>query len=193
VLNGHKIIDPTIIQSSLNSIDDSLAGLTTGTLENNQVRHRINVTGAYSFVEGALKGLRLNAGVQYRGHAKNGSRDARIKFGLPDNVTPTTLQNTQAAFDYLWTPPLWKSTVTLGANYTRRFGKYQTRFQVNITNPLNDLDPIWGRSGPSGTGGSTFTTLTTNQLFAGNPRIQVLNSFQQPDPRKITFTTTVSF
>ena len=194
IMNGHTILDPTQIVTALQNIDNSLNGLTTGTLENNQVRHRINVTGAYSFREGVLKGLRVNAGVQYRGHAKNGSRDARIKFGLPDNVTPTTLQNTQAAYDYLWTPPLWKSTITLGANYTTRlFQKYQTRFQINVTNPLNDLDPLWGRSGPSGNGGSTYTTLTTNQLFAGNPRLQVLNSFQNPDPRKITFTTTVSF
>ena len=37
------------------------------------------------------------------------------------------------------------------------------------------------------------TLLTTNQLFAGNPRVQVLNSFVNPDPRKITFSTTVSF
>ena len=42
---------------------DALIGLTTGTLENQLVRHRINATGAYSFREGVLKGLRLNAGV----------------------------------------------------------------------------------------------------------------------------------
>jgi Ca-activated chloride channel homolog len=193
VLNGHTVIAPDIIQSSLNSIDNNLAGLTTGTLENNQVRHRINLTGAYSFREGRLKGLRVNAGVQYRGHNKSGSRDARIKFRLPDNVAPTTQQNTEAAFDYLWTAPTWKNTLTAGANYTRRFGRYQTRFQLNVTNLLNDLDPIWGRSGPSGNGGSAYTLLTTNQLFAGNPRVQVLNSFVPAEPRKFTFTTTISF
>ncbi len=193
LVNGRRILDPTIIQSAINNIDNSLAGLTTGTLENQLSRHRVNITGAYSFREGTLKGLRLNGGVQYRGHGKSGSRDARLKFNLPDNVTPTVLQNTQAAFDYLWTAPAWKSTINLGANYTRRIGKYQTRFQLNVTNPLNNLDPIWGRSGPSGNGGSAYTLLTTNQLFAGNPRVQVLNSFVNPDPRKFIFSTTVSF
>jgi len=193
VLNGHTIIAPDIIRTALNNIDNSLNGLTPGTLENNAVNHRINAAAAYSFSEGMLKGFRVNAGVQYRGYGKNGSRDARIKFGLADNVTPTTLQNTQAAWDYLWTPPSWKSTITAGANYTRRFGKYTTRFQLNVTNLLNDLDPIWGRSGPVGNGASAYTTLTTNQLNAGNPRMQILTSFVNPDPRKFTFTTTVSF
>ena len=194
VLNGKTILDPTQIQAALLNIDNSLAGLTTGTLENQLARHRINVTGAYSFREGTLKGLRVNAGVQYRSHAKSGSRDARIKFGLPDSATPTVLQNTQAAFDYLWTAPAWKGSIVAGANYTTRFfGKYQTRFQLNVTNLLDNLDPIWGRSGPSGNGGSAYTTLTTNQLFAGNPRVQVLNSFVNPDPRKLILSTTVSF
>ena len=157
-------------------------------------RSRINATGAYSFREGLLKGLRVNAGLQYRGHGKNGSRDARLKFGIPDSAAnPSVLQNTQAAFDYLWVPPTWKSTIVAGANYTRRIGKYQTRFQLNVTNLLDNRDPIWGRSGPVGNGASAYTLLTTNQLFAGNARQQVLFSFVNPDPRKITFTTTVSF
>ena len=193
VLNGRTILDPTLIQTALNNIDNSLNGLTTGTLENNQVRHRINVAGSYRFREGLLRGLGVNAGAQYRGHGKNGSRDARLKFGLPENVTPTVLQNTQAAFDYLWTPPTWKHTIVVGANYTRRFGRYQTRFQLNVTNLLDHRDPIWGRSGPVGNFASAYTTLTPNQLFAGNPRMQILTSFVNPDPRKFIFSTTVSF
>jgi hypothetical protein len=196
VINGRTILDPTVIRDRLRLIDDSLAGLTTGTLENNAVRHRINATAAYSFREGALKGLRVNGGVQYRGHGKNGSRDARIKFNSPDTAgapAPTAAQNAEAAFDYLWTPPSWKSTIVAGANYTRRFGNYQVRFQLNVDNVLNNLDPIWGRSGPVGNGASAYTTLSTNQLGAGNPRMQVLTSFVNPNPRKFTFTTTVSF
>ncbi|MEO6245991.1 MAG: TonB-dependent receptor plug domain-containing protein [Opitutaceae bacterium] len=194
VINGKTILDPTLIQTALNNIDNSLNGLTTGTLENNQVRHRVNLAGAYSFREGMLKGLRLNTGVQYRGHGKNGSRDARLKFGIPDSApNPTVLQNTQAAFDYLWTPPAWRNSLVAGANYTTRIGKYQTRFQLNVTNVLNHLEPIWGRSGPVGNFASAYTTLTTNQLFAGNSRQQILTSFVNPDPRKFVLSTTVSF
>ncbi len=194
LIGGRAILDPTLIQTALNNIDNGLAGLTTGALENNQVRHRVNLAGAYSFREGMLRGLRVNAGVQYRGHGKNGSRDARIKFAIPDTApNPTPLQNTQAAFDYLWTPPAWKHSLTFGANYTKRFGKYQTRFQLNVTNVLDNRDPIWGRSGPVGNFAQAYTTLTTNQLFAGNPRQQILTSFVNPDPRRFVFSTTVSF
>ncbi len=136
----------------------------------------------------------MSAGGQYRGHGKNGSRDARLKFGIPDSApNPTVLQNTQAAFDYLWTPPAWKNSLVVGASYTRRIGKYQTRFQLNVTNLLDDLEPIWGRSGATGNGNSAYTTLATNQLFAGNARQQVLTSFLNPDPRKLTLTTTITF
>jgi iron complex outermembrane receptor protein len=192
---GRTIVDgatgPTgTIQTALDRIDNSLAGLTTGTMENGRERHRINANVRYSFSEGALRGLAVVAGVQYRGHQKSGSRDTRLKFGIPDNVNPTTQQNTEAAYDYLWAAPHWKETLTAGANYTRRFGKYNWRFQVNITNLLNDLDPVWGRSGPAG---SAYNVVATNALNAGNPRTQFLYSFVNPDPRKITFTTTVSF
>ena len=128
--------------------------------------------------------------LQYRGHVKSGSRDTRLKFGLPDSATPTATQNTQAAFDYLWTKGYWKNSLTAGANYTRRFGNQNWRFQVNVTNLLNELDPIWGRSG---LGFGAYNTATANLLNAGNPRTQFLYSFINPDPRKFTFTTTVSF
>jgi iron complex outermembrane recepter protein len=190
VLNGHTIVDPTLIASNLASIDNSLAGLTTGTLENGATRHRINASGRYRFSEGMLKGLAVNAGVQYRSHTKSGSRDTRIKFNIPDNVNPTTVQNTAAAWDYLWAPPSWKSTIVAGANYTRRFGKYNYRFQLNVNNVLNNLDPIWGRSGPAGT---AYNVVATNAFNAGNARTQFLYSFVNPEPRKFTFTTTVSF
>jgi hypothetical protein len=190
VVNGRTILDPTLIRTALNNIDNSLAGLTTGTLENGRERHRINANARYRFSEGRLRGLALVAGVQYRGHQKSGSRDTRIKFGIPDNVTPTTQQNTEAAWDYLWAAPNWKHTITVGGNYTRRIGRYNWRFQVNVNNLLNNLDPIWGRSGPAGT---AYNVAATNAFNAGNPRTQFLYSFVNPDPRKITFTTTVSF
>lgn len=190
VLNGRTIVNPATIQSAINNIDNSLAGLTPGTLENGRERHRINANARYRFSQGMLRGLGLVAGVQYRGHQKSGSRDTRLKFGIPDNVNPTAQQNAIAAYDYLWAAPNWKHTITLGANYTRRVGMYNWRFQVNVTNPLNNLDPIWGRSGPAG---SAYNVVATNAFNAGNPRTQFLYSFVNPDPRKITFTTSVSF
>jgi hypothetical protein len=113
-----------------------------------------------------------------------------LKFGIPDNVNPTAQQNAIAAFDYLWAKPNWKHTITVGTNYSRRIGKYNWRWQLNVTNLLNNLDPIWGRSGPAG---SAYNVVAANAFNAGNPRTQFLYSFVNPDPRKFTFTTTVSF
>jgi outer membrane receptor protein involved in Fe transport len=195
-LNGHKILDPLIIKSAITNIENSLTSLTTGTLEDGQAgnsgnaanfRHRIKFAGAYGFTEGRLKGLRVNYGFVYNTHAKSGSRDARLKFGLPDSATPTAQQNAEAAFDYLWAPP--NLLQTAGASYTRRFGKYQTRFQLNITNLTNNQRPVWGRNGASG----AYSVIPGNALLNGNPRMQIMNNFTQFDPRKFTFTTTVSF
>jgi hypothetical protein len=191
VINGKTIANPQVIADSILAIDNSLAGLTTGTLEDGisaaNYRHRMTLALAYGFTDGPFKGLRFSYGLQYKRHLKAGSRDTRIKFGLADNVTPTPQQNAEAAFDYLWAPPTLLQSA--GASYSHRFGRYNWRFQLNIAN-LQDYDkPVWNRSGSQG----PYTTLATNQLLNGNPRMQVMNTFTQYDPRKFTFTTTVSF
>jgi hypothetical protein len=187
VINGNTIQNPQLIKDALLNIDNSLAGLTTGTLDETSTRHRINFAASYRFREGKLKGVGINYGVNYKTFTKTGSRDARIKFGLADSVTPTAAQNVAAAFDYLWAPPTIVQTA--GVNYTRRFGKYNARFQLNIANLTDNDHPIWGRNGASG----AYTLIPTNMLLTGNPRMQVLSNFTQYEPRKFTFTTTVSF
>jgi hypothetical protein len=134
-----------------------------------------------------LRGVAIFGGMNYRSHTKSGSRDAQIKF---NTTTPTAEQLRLAAFDYLWTPPFY--TFSAGANYTRRFGKYQTRFQLNISNLLDNKKPQWGRNTTVG-GGAAYGTFTANQFLNGNPRQQQLVGFTAIDPRKITFSTTVSF
>ncbi len=192
VINGKTIIDPGIISSSLTNIDSSLASSTPGTREDGTLsanfRHRINFAAAYGFNEGALKGLRLTYGVNFKGKVKTGSRDARLKFGLPDNVTPTPAQTVAAAFDYLYAPKTWVQTA--GVSYSHRYGnKVMVRYQVNIDNLTNNDNPIWGRNGATG----GYTTLASNLLYPGSPRMQLMNNFTQYDPRKFTFTTTVSY
>jgi outer membrane receptor protein involved in Fe transport len=186
---GRRTLNTQLVRDALLSIENSLNGLATGTLADNTSNHRINFSGRYGFREGKLRGLNIVGGVNYRGHTKFQSVDPRIKFGLPDNVTPTPQQNAQAAFDYLWVPPYY--VFTTGANYTKRFGKYQVRFQLNIANLLDHKDPIWGRN--TAGAGNAWNLLTTNQLLNGNPRQQVLSGFWVQEPRKFTFSTTVSF
>ncbi len=181
VIGGRTIINPQIIRDAILALENSLNGLTPGTMNNGTSRHRINFAGRYRFNEGPLRGFGVNAGVNIRTHTKIGSRDPRLKFGLPDSVTPTLLQTQQAAYDYLWTGPTY--TASFGANYTRRFGKYTTRFQANVSNLTDNQSVIW----------NSYGVIATNQLLNGNPRMQVKQGWTQYDPRKITFTTTVSF
>lgn len=186
---GRRTMDTQLVRDALLNIENSLNGLTTGALANDSTNHRINLAARYAFTEGRLKGFAVNGGVNYRSHTKSGSRDAQLKFGT---TNPTQTQIAQAAFDYLWVPPSY--TVSAGANYSRRFfGKYQTRFQLNITNLLDSDKPVWGRNSAAGSGGVAYTVLAANALLNGNPRMQVLSGFTTIDPRKITLSTTVSF
>ena len=197
VVNGRTILDPAVIAQAIQNIENSFNGSTSGTLANNLERHRVNVAGSYRFSEGVLKGLGVNAGVNYRGHKKVGSRDARIKFQTPGASSPTTLQGTEAAYDYLWVDPTWSAVA--GANYTHRFGKVQARFQLNITNLLDDHKPQWNSYSVINAGQlQNLPNAVTNNGNAltvpgGNPRMQVLSGFNQLEPRKISFTTTLSF
>lgn len=183
-LNGRTIIDPAAIGFGIQNIENSFNGFTPGTLSNGSSRHRVNLAARYGFREGMLKGLAFNGGVNYRAHTKAGSRDAQIKF---NTTAPTVAQTAEAAYDYLWVKPT--VTATAGANYTRRFGKYTARFQLNVENLFDEEDPQYGYN----QGGNAYSVINANQLLNGNPRMQVLSNFITVDPRKFIFTTTVSF
>jgi hypothetical protein len=189
-LNGKKILDPTIIAQSIQNIQNSFNGFAPGTLGNNLERHRINVAGRYRFTEGALKGFGFNLGWSYRGYKKNGSRDAIIKYNL--NRAPTSAENAAASYDYLWVPPTYQ--MVAGANYTTRLWNHQLRFQLNIDNLLNNDKPLWTSYSTINAGQlSNQGNGNVNTLPGLNPRMQVLSGFNQLDPRKFTFTTTVTF
>jgi hypothetical protein len=198
VVNGLAVLDPNQIRTAMLNIENSFNGSGAGTLANNLERHRVNLAGSYRFTEGKFKGLGFNTGVNYRGHKKGGSRDPALKF---NTSTPTSQQSAEAAFDYLWVEPTWSAVA--GVNYTRRFGKVQARFQINITNLFNDDSPQWGAN--SGSTTNSYSVIPAGQLQninspanaltvpGGNPRMQVLSNFTQLEPRKISFTTTFTF
>jgi hypothetical protein len=160
VLNNKTVIDPGIIRQSLTNIDASLDSLTPGTLEDGTLSanyvYRMIFAAAYGFDRGPLKGLRVNYGINYKGPVKTGSRDARLKFGLPDSVTPTPQQIVAASWDYLYAPSTYVQTA--GLNYTHRYGRALVRYQLNIDNLTNNDRPIWGRNGATG----GYTTLAQN-------------------------------
>ncbi|MEO6245240.1 MAG: hypothetical protein ABIQ12_07365 [Opitutaceae bacterium] len=90
-------------------------------------------------------------------------------------------------------------TAVAGANYTHRFGRYTARFQINITNLLNDEKPLWNSYSviPAGLLQNLPNAQTNNgnalTVAGGNPRMQVRSGFSQNEPRKISLTTTLSF
>ncbi|MDP3070312.1 MAG: TonB-dependent receptor plug domain-containing protein [Opitutaceae bacterium] len=194
VVEGKAILAPDQIRQAVQNIENSLNGSTPGTLGNNLERHRVNLAGSYRITEGRFKGLGLNGGFNYRAHKKVGSRDPRLKF---NTANPTVQQTAESAYDYLWVDPTWSTTA--GANYTRRFGKVQARFQINITNLLDDDSPQWNSYSVIQAGQLQnlpgAVTNNGNALTApgGNPRMQVKSGFNQLEPRKFSFTTTLSF
>lgn len=185
---GRRTLNTQLVRDALLNIENSLNGLTTGTLANDTSNHRINFSARYGFRQGMMRGFNVVGGVVYRSHTKSGSRDAQIKF---NTTTPTPQQNVAAAFDYLWVEPTY--TVTMGANYSRRFfGKYQTRFQLNVSNVF-DREIVWGRNTTTANNNLAYGLLAANAVYPGSPRMQVLSGFTALDPRKFTFSTSVSF
>jgi TonB-dependent Receptor Plug Domain len=189
------ILSQSAIVTALQAIDNGLNGLTSGTIGNGPLQ-RGSIATSYHFREGMLKGVGVSGGLTWRGQAKVGSRDPRLKF---QTTAPTVTQTAAAAYDYLYVPSTMTNNV--GVNYTRRFGKYNARFQLNVTNLLNNDDPQWGGTDRVG---SAYSVINAGQLtnqsdgnaltVAGsNPRMQVLSTFAQYEPRKFTLTTTVSF
>ena len=187
---NRTILSQNDIVTAIQQIEDGFNGLTSGTIGNGPL-HRGSINTRYSFREGKLRGLALTGGVSWRGSAKAGSRDARLKFQTTA-ATLTTAQNVAAAYDYLYVPS--QLTNNIGANYTRRFGKYQARLQLNVTNVLDRDDPDWSGYSVINAGQMTNQSSNTALTVAGsNPRMQVLTGFQNPEPRKFVFTTTVDF
>ena len=182
------ILSQATIVSNIQTIENGLNGLTTGTIGNGPL-HRGTIATSYRFRQGTFRGLGLSGGLSWRGSSKQGSRDARIKF---QTTSPTVEQTRAAAYDYLYVPSRLENNV--GINYERRFGKYRARFQLNITNVLNDDDPQWSGYGVINAGQLTNQNDGNALTVANsNPRMQVLNNFDVLEPRKFVLTTTFDF
>jgi len=105
MLGGKTILDPAVIAQGMQNIENSFNGF--------PARHSGEWGGAapdqrggtYRFIEGRLKGLGVNAGVNYRGFKKVGSRDAQLKFGT---TTPP------------WRKRLRRPTIISGCRYLGR-------------------------------------------------------------------------
>jgi outer membrane receptor for monomeric catechols len=137
-----------------------LANNATFALVNNFTRYRANVYATYSFFNDRLRGVTVGGGVNVVGPAKVGSA-----------ATP---------FEYLYSNSYY--LVSAHVSYTRNIGKTQWRFQANISNALDQDDPII----------TNYTNYKVQGVTA-NPDGFVPNGFRINDPRQLIFSTTVRF
>ena len=149
------------IKADINTIKTALDNLVTGATTNNTVKYTSNVYATYSFRKGFLKNYAFGLGANIRGRNKVGYTSA-------------------SPYEYLYADSYYLLSGHVA--YERRFGKVLARFQVNVTNLLNNNDLITTAYSDYRVGGSS-----------ANPAVRLPSTFRYLDPRKLTFSTTFSF
>ncbi len=173
----------TQIRQRILDLQNNFAGVAPGTVNNGTNKWTGSFNANYSFArESKLRGWSAGWALSGRGQRKVGSVNPNILFNLPIGATATPDQNKQASFAYVYATTYWVQDMNV--SYSRRIGKQNWRFQVNVNNVF-DKDDL------------QFQSYTTYREFgqATNPFVggMVNNGFNYLDPRKITFTTSVSF
>lgn len=153
------------IQNDLTAIANTLAAQTPGTPTNDTYKYTTNIYATYTFAGGPLKNVSLGGGANVRGRNKVGSL----------NTDP-----------YVFRYADGYCLVSANVSYRHRFGpKLTARFQLNVTNLLNERDPVLSSQDSAG-----FATYRVNNAGA---TFQVPNAYRELDPRKATFATTLEF
>ncbi len=173
----------TQIRNQLLNLQNNFAGVAPGTVNNNTNKWTGSFNANYSFSrESKLRGFSAGWAISGRGPRKVGSVNPNILFNLPIGATATPTQARDASFAYVYSTSYFVQDIN--ASYQKRMGKYNWRFQININNVL-DNDEL------------QFQSYTTYRELgqAANPFVggMVNNGFNYLDPRKISFTTTLSF
>ncbi len=112
---------------------------TTG---NNQALYKF--FGDYTLQEGRLKGLRLGAGVQYRGREILGNRGADTIVD-PNNPARAIDDPNRSITTLIYTPR-GDATVTATLGYLWRIGQRNVQLQLVVNNLLNDRAVYWTNS-----------------------------------------------
>jgi len=170
------------INSSILNIQNNVAGSAPGTVNNGTNKWTGSLAATYQFArESALKGFSIGWGINGRGERKTGSIPPAILYNLPPNVPATPQQNRDAAFAYFYAPSYYTQDMNMA--YRRKFGKYNWRFQLNVSNLTDVKDLI-------------FNNYQTYRVKgdANNPLSGLYpTSYTWLDPRKISLTTAVAF
>ena len=173
----------TQIRNQILNLQNNFAGVAAGTVVNGTNKWTGAFNANYSFPrESKLRGVSAGWAISGRGSRKVGSVSPNILFNLPVGASATPEQVRQASFAYVYATSYWVQD--MNASYSRRIGKYNWRFQININNVFDQDDLLF----------QSYTTYRelgqANNPFVGG---MVNNGFNYLDPRKISLATTVSF
>ncbi|MBX3737969.1 MAG: TonB-dependent receptor [Candidatus Didemnitutus sp.] len=149
------------IQTDLTNIKSTLDAAVPGVLLTNTFSYTANAYATYTFRDGAMKNLSVGAGGNFRGRGKIGA----------EATNP---------FAYVFSPSYY--LLTAHATYMKKFGKVNARFQLNVSNLLNNRDPVY------------LSTSTYRQDgISTNPLMTTGATFRWLEPRKFTLSTTLEF
>jgi hypothetical protein len=172
----------TQIQSQILNLQNNLASVAPGTVNNGTNKWTGSFNANYSFArESKLAGFSTGWAISGRGPRKIGTVNPNILFKLPIGANATPAQNEAAAFSYLYATSYYLQDMNM--SYSRRIANYNWRFQVNVSNLTNKNDLLFNTYG-------AYRELG----LATNPFLGTFNqAYTYIDPRKVSFTTSVAF
>ncbi|MBI5772035.1 MAG: TonB-dependent receptor [Verrucomicrobia bacterium] len=155
-------LNPTQVNNDINTVRNVVAGLAQGTTLNGTFKYTGNLYATYNFTTGPLRNLSAGIGANFRGRAK---------------VASSLL----SAYDYRYANRY--NVVSAHAAWRHRLAnKFNVRYQLNISNLLNDDTPI----------ANAYGTFRVGNL-AANPQVQVPTTLRMSEPLKLTLQTAIDF
>jgi hypothetical protein len=176
-------IDATTGANAWNAIRTSAASWVSGSqLLTRMVKYTANAYTDYRFEEGALKGLRVGAGIQYRGPQVLGYRGADT---IPDPTAPTTKaidDPTVDAYTVIWARSYGLATFT-AAYPVKLFRTHKVEFNLSVSNALDYQQPIF----------SSVGTRPYGDSLASPARVSVPLAYTYLSPRTFTLSARYTY
>jgi len=142
----------------------------------------------YEIRTGRLKGLRLGAGVNYRGRKVINFRGADTiqDPNQPGNPLATAAIDDPSADAYtpIYDTPYWLATATLSYSFKLK-DRRDLRFQVRVSNLLNEDKVVYGTT--------TILLPPDGDYLTTAARVSTPTRYRWQTPRSYLFTTTLNF
>lgn len=135
----------TNVNNTVTTLENQISSFDDGRPNNGLHRYRVNVFGNYTFQSGALKRLRLGAGMNLFGKEIIGN-------------------HLDSPFNYIYNDAYYLVTATVG--YSLKLGDYPVDFNLRVGNVLNHQEPIFRKGGTRAINGVVYR----NTYFWTAPR-----------------------